>query len=78
MPKLYLLTEACKGVDDCGICMMVCPKGVLGASGELNQKGFFPPEVVDEDACNQCGNCMIFCPDMAIVVDERKKKKTAQ
>lgn len=78
MPKIYLLREACKGVNDCGICMFVCPKGVLEASDELNRKGFFPPEVVDENACTQCGNCMIFCPDMAIVVEERKEKKAAQ
>jgi 2-oxoglutarate ferredoxin oxidoreductase subunit delta len=78
LPKIYLLREACKGVNDCGICMFVCPKGVLEASDELNRKGFFPPEVVDENACTQCGNCMIFCPDMAIVVEERKEKKAAQ
>ena len=78
VPKIYVLREACKGVKDCGICLFVCPKGVLGASDELNRKGFFPPEGVDENACTQCGNCMIFCPDMAIVVEERKEKKAAR
>ena len=74
MPKIYILREACKGVNDCGICKFVCSNDVLGTSDVLNQKGFLPPEVVDEDSCNQCGNCMIFCPDMAIIVEERKKK----
>ena len=78
MPKIYILREACKGVNDCGICGFVCPKDVLGTSDVLNRKGFFPPEVVDEDSCTQCGNCMIFCPDMAIVVEERKERKSAR
>lgn len=78
LPKIYILREACKGVEDCGICRFICPNDVLGTSDVLNRKGFFPPEVVDEDACNQCGNCMIFCPDMAIVVEERKERKAAR
>ena len=75
MPKIYILREACKGLIDCGICRFVCPKGVLSMSSILNRKGFFPPEVADEDACTQCENCMVFCPDMAIVVEKRKGKK---
>ncbi|MFQ6078673.1 MAG: ferredoxin family protein [Thermodesulfobacteriota bacterium] len=78
MSKIYTLREECKGVVDCGICIYVCPKGVLGKSDVLNRKGFFPPEVVGEDACTQCENCMIFCPDMAIVVEKRKKKRATQ
>jgi 2-oxoglutarate ferredoxin oxidoreductase subunit delta len=78
LPKVYILREACKGVNDCGICIFVCPKDVLGISDVLNRKGFFPPEVVDEAACTQCGNCMVYCPDMAIVVEMRKSKKAAQ
>ncbi len=78
MSKVYILREACKGVVDCGICIHVCPKDVLGTSDVLNRKGFFPPEVVDDDACTQCENCMIFCPDMAIVVEKRQKKKAAR
>ncbi|MFB0506968.1 MAG: ferredoxin family protein [Thermodesulfobacteriota bacterium] len=78
MPKVYILREACKGVVDCGICRYVCPKDVLGTSDTLNRKGFFPPEVVDEDVCTQCENCMIFCPDMAIVVQKRKGKRAAR
>jgi len=75
LSKVYVLREACKGMNDCGICRFVCPKNVFGASDSLNQKGFFPPEVVDEDACTRCENCMIFCPDMAIVVERDKGKK---
>lgn len=78
MSKIYILREACKGVVDCGICIYVCPRDVLGKSDVLNRKGFFPPEVVDEDVCTQCENCMIFCPDMAIVVEKRKGKRAAR
>jgi 2-oxoglutarate ferredoxin oxidoreductase subunit delta len=78
LSKIYIVREACKGMVDCGICGFVCPKDVLGKSDTLNRKGFFPPEVVDEDACTQCENCMIFCPDMAIVVQKRKEKRVAR
>lgn len=75
MPKVTILKDACKGINDCGICRFVCPKNVFGVCDSLNEKGFFPPEVVDESACTCCENCMIFCPDMAIVVKKDKKKK---
>lgn len=44
----------------CGICMSVCPKGVLApdAAGK--------PECVNIDACINCGLCSILCPDFAI------------
>jgi len=77
-PRVYILKEACKGIDDCDICRFVCPKEVLGVSDSFNSKGFVPPEVVAEDSCTQCENCMIFCPDMAIIVEKPRKKKTSR
>ncbi len=76
--KVFILREACKGVTDCGICRFVCPKDVFGVCDALNEKGFFPPKVIDEEACTQCENCMIFCPDMAIIVEKAKKKTTSR
>lgn len=75
MDNIHILKDACKGVTDCDICRFVCPKNVFGISESLNEKGFSPPKVVDEDSCTGCENCMIFCPDMAIIVKKNREKK---
>jgi len=71
---LRIYKELCKGIDECGICLYTCQKEVFKPSETLNQKGYRPPEVVNEKACSQCENCMIFCPDMAIVVSGDRVK----
>lgn len=53
-------TDECSG---CGICVDVCPNGVLDIVGSV-------ASVVSEDACNGCGECMEECPLGAIEVDE--------
>ena len=70
MSKVIILREACKGVEDCGICVFVCPRQVLVQSKEMNQKGYMLPKVKDEALCTDCQNCMIYCPDFAIVVEK--------
>lgn len=78
MGRIHVLREACKGVTDCGICSYVCPKDVFGVGESLNEKGYAPPEVVGEDACTCCENCMIFCPDMAIIVEKSQEKQASR
>jgi 2-oxoglutarate ferredoxin oxidoreductase subunit delta len=73
--KIRIYPELCKGTDECGICLYTCQKEVFKPSERLNPKGYRPPEVVNEDQCTQCENCMIFCPDLAIVVSGEKRKK---
>jgi len=34
----------------------------------LTARGIRPPQIDKITACTNCGNCMIYCPDMAIVV----------
>ncbi|MDI7260323.1 MAG: 4Fe-4S dicluster domain-containing protein [Thermodesulfobacteriota bacterium] len=75
MAALRIYHELCKGADECGICLYVCKEEVFKPSETLNQKGYRPPVVVNEDQCTQCENCMIFCPDLAIVVSGKKRKK---
>ena len=62
---VFIEKDACKG---CGICIMVCPKNILEFTDELNQKGFQYPELTHADKCILCENCMIYCPDFAVVV----------
>jgi len=68
MPKVVLIPSLCKGMDDCGICAFVCPKSLFVDSGQTNEAGYVPPCPPNEEECTACGNCMIFCPDFAIVV----------
>jgi 2-oxoglutarate ferredoxin oxidoreductase subunit delta len=58
----------CKGADGCGICLALCPKDVFRIAERLTARGIRLPLVEKAIACTNCGNCMIFCPDMAIVV----------
>ncbi len=61
--KIHVVSDRCKG---CGYCIKYCPRGVLEFSNELNVKGYYFPQVKDEDACLNCGLCEIICPEFAI------------
>lgn len=69
MPKVTLLPTSCKGMEDCGICAFVCPKSLFEVSGTMNEAGYLPPGQPNEAECTGCGNCMVFCPDFAIMVE---------
>ena len=70
MSEITIFRNTCKGVEDCGICIFVCPKDVYEPSGEMNELGYIPPCVAREEDCIACLTCMISCPDMAIVVEK--------
>ena len=60
--SLRVNTPACTG---CGLCMFVCPQGVLSAS---NGKAI----IADPDSCTECGACAESCPLGAIKVMPQK------
>ena len=62
--------DACKG---CGICIAMCPVKILEFSNDLNKIGVHYPIVLDETECTECENCMIYCPDFAMVVIKNEK-----
>ena len=70
MPSITVFASLCKGVEDCGICIFLCPKDVFVKSEKLNSAGYLPPKICDESLCTGCQNCMISCPDFAIVVEK--------
>ena len=74
MPKVTILSQACKGIDDCGICAYVCPQQLFEACKEMNDAGYYPPEIANQEECTGCLNCMICCPDYAIVVEKEEKE----
>ncbi len=78
MAEIRIYRELCKGVEECGICMEVCLKKLFSSSESLNRKGYRPPQVTQQEACTQCQNCLIYCPDLAIAVEPKKVGKGAK
>jgi 2-oxoglutarate ferredoxin oxidoreductase subunit delta len=59
--EIDLRQKWCKG---CGICVALCPKGVLA----LDARGKIV--VLDINRCNKCRMCEMHCPDFAISIGE--------
>ncbi len=66
---IVIVDEYCKG---CDICIHVCPKDILEASTEVGSRGYYVPQVADGNACNNCRQCELFCPDFAIFIVEEE------
>jgi 2-oxoglutarate ferredoxin oxidoreductase subunit delta len=62
----------CKG---CNICIERCPVAALEESDTLNKRGIRPPKLKQVNECNDCRLCELLCPDMAIMVVRKEKKK---
>ena len=58
IPRIEINEKYCKG---CSICVEFCPKQVLLMDG-------FVAKVVHPEACIQCMQCELRCPDFAIQV----------
>jgi 2-oxoglutarate ferredoxin oxidoreductase subunit delta len=60
-----VLVERCK---ECGLCINVCPKGVLVKGEEYNSRGYRYVVPKNIDNCIGCKLCEYICPDIAIFV----------
>ena len=69
VPYIVIDARYCKG---CGLCVKVCPYGVLHSAPTLSDKGYNLAEVVKPDACVRCHKCVFICPDLAIDVFDMK------
>jgi len=78
LAEVTIYEELCKGVEECGICIEMCPKKLFSPSESLNRKGYRPPRVKGRETCTQCQNCMIYCPDLAIAVEPKESGKGAK
>lgn len=67
--KIDIFKAWCKA---CGICVAFCPREVLA----IDEEGY--PFVKNLDACTGCGWCEIRCPDFAITVETRSKRKATK
>lgn len=73
--EIHVIKERCK---ECRLCIDFCPTEVLHESDEINEKGYHPPELVEEPEkgkiCVACGFCQVICPEYAIWVEEKKEE----
>jgi len=68
MAKVTFKTDLCKG---CGLCVEACPKHILAISKDkINQKGYYPAVMTDQDSCIACAFCATMCPDCIITVEK--------
>lgn len=68
--KVTILSDFCKGGDDCDDCIRFCPENVLARGTEKNERGFYPPVLVEDAKCTVCGRCQLYCAENAIFVEE--------
>ena len=68
MTKVTIHEDVCKS---CGLCVRLCPKGVLALQTKhLNTKGYYPVEVANPENCIGCLSCAMTCPDVAIIIEK--------
>jgi 2-oxoglutarate ferredoxin oxidoreductase subunit delta len=68
---LDIATDRCKG---CGLCVAVCPKGILSLDASaVNELGYHPVRLTDAAACTSCALCARICPDAVFGVYARPK-----
>jgi NAD-dependent dihydropyrimidine dehydrogenase PreA subunit len=68
--KVTIIANFCKGGEDCEECIRFCPEKVLERGTVPNERGFFPPVLVDEAKCTVCGRCLLYCGENAIFVEK--------
>jgi 2-oxoglutarate ferredoxin oxidoreductase subunit delta len=64
---VYVFKKWCKG---CNICVELCPKQTLALGADIKAYQHKPED------CILCGLCELRCPDLAIFVVQKKKKKS--
>jgi 2-oxoglutarate ferredoxin oxidoreductase subunit delta len=70
--KIYHNQNFCKG---CWYCVEYCPAKVYAQTKNLSKKGYFVPEIVDPDACTDCGLCDMYCPEFAITLVREEEER---
>ncbi len=71
MLKIIIKKDFCKS---CGLCINVCPKGILVMDEELNALGYMPVKAVNQSKCIKCMRCVSVCPEACIEIYEEDGK----
>jgi 2-oxoglutarate ferredoxin oxidoreductase subunit delta len=53
------------------LCVEVCPQDVIVLGNNVNAKGYFYADIINED-CTACENCVMVCPDTVITLYKAK------
>ena len=69
---ITIVDDLCKG---CEFCIEFCPLDVLEKSEEFNSKGYYFPEMVNPEACINCGYCQLLCPEFAIWSEREEEEQ---
>ncbi|HIE28158.1 TPA: ferredoxin [Candidatus Poribacteria bacterium] len=70
---IHIDETLCKGTEGCKLCISFCPREVLGVSETLTARAVHPADVINEEDCTACQLCMLYCPDLAITVQNREE-----
>lgn len=70
-PQIEIDNKTCKGSDNCGECINICPKDILG---EKNKKITIPDNLED---CTLCNSCEEVCMTKMEDAKEGKEPKPA-
>ena len=69
---LDISVDRCKG---CGLCVAVCPKGILELDPWfVNDLGYHPVGLIDAATCTSCALCARICPDSVFAVYARPRQ----
>ena len=55
--------DRCK---ECGLCLSVCPPGIIDYDEDYNRLGYHPARVLEPAKCTGCAFCARMCPDVVI------------
>ena len=68
MNRVTFKKNLCKG---CGLCVLACPRQLLYLNKEeINEKGYHPAAISQQERCIACAMCATMCPDVVITVEK--------
>jgi 2-oxoglutarate ferredoxin oxidoreductase subunit delta len=65
--RVNINEKLCKG---CYFCVKFCPMGVFVRSDVIGELGYNLAKVEFPEECNGCRACLLYCPDLAVAIQE--------